>query len=74
MPGPWICGTDYSIADIAMLAIVARVHELRPERLARFPRTEAWRVRSFERPMVQKVYALGTDETPGRPQAVTANA
>jgi glutathione S-transferase len=73
-PGPWICGEFYSMADVAMLAIVARVHELRPEHLARFPHVAAWRVRSFERPVVQKVYALDTDETPRRPQAVSANA
>jgi glutathione S-transferase len=73
-PGPWICGNDYSIGDIAMLAIVARIQELRAAHLGRFPRTAAWLKRSFERPAVQKVYALGTDETPARPQAVTANA
>jgi len=73
-PGPWTCGEFYSIADVAMLAIVARVHELRPDHLARFPRVASWRARSFDRPMVQKVYALDTEETPRRPQAVSASA
>jgi len=73
-PGPWICGSSYSMADVAMLAIVERVHELQPERIARRPRTAAWRERSFERPAVKKVYALGTDETPQRPQRVSATA
>ena len=71
---PWICGAAYSIADIAMLAIVARVQELRAEHLAKFPRVAAWLKRSLERPMAQKVYALGTEETPARPQTVTASA
>jgi len=73
-PGPWTCGSFYSMADVAMLAIVERVHELQPERIARRLRVAAWREHSFERPAVKKVYALGTDETPARPQAVSANA
>ena len=73
-PGPWTCGSFYSMADVAMLAIVQRVHELGPERVARLPRAEDWRKRSLERPAVKKVYALDTDEVPRRPQAVTANA
>ena len=73
-PGPWVCGSFYSVADVAMLAIVQRVHELNPERIARLPRVAEWHKRSFERPTVKKVYALDTDEVPRRPQAVTANA
>ena len=70
-PGPWICGTFYSIGDVAMLAIVERVRELRPELIApsRLPRVAAWHGHSMARQAVKKVYALDTDETPRRPAA-----
>ncbi len=71
--GPWLAGEAYSLADIAMLAIVHRLTELRPAMLDRdrFPRVNDWLDRMMDRPAVRRVYAPGTEETPPRPQQHT---
>ena len=69
--GPWLAGSTYSLADIAMLAIVHRVMELRPEMLDRYSRVNGWNDRMIDRPAVQQVYAAGTEETPPRPEQHT---
>jgi glutathione S-transferase len=71
-PGPWVCGAFYSVADIAMLAIVERVRELDAAKVAasRLPRVAAWHAKSMARPAVKSTYALDTTEVPRRPQAV----
>jgi glutathione S-transferase len=66
--GPWICGETFSLGDVAVLAIVDRVRELKPEMVAKVPAVAAWHARMFERDAVKKVYALDTDEVPRRPQ------
>ena len=67
--GPWLTGETYSLADIAMLAIVERVIELRPAMVDRdsFPGVKDWHGRLMDRPAVRQVYAAGTEETPPRP-------
>lgn len=65
--GPWVCGADYSLGDIAMLAIVGRCHDLKPETVARRPVLADWLARSLARPAVQNTYATGTAEAPNRP-------
>ena len=71
--GPWLAGESYSLADIAMLAIVHRMFELRPAMLdrGRFPRVNGWYDRLMDRPAVRRVYAAGTEETPPRPEQHT---
>jgi glutathione S-transferase len=71
--GTWIAGESYSLGDIAMLAIVHRVRELRPELLdpARRARTIAWHARMMERPAVPGVYTAGGPETPARPSGIS---
>lgn len=69
--GPWLAGSTYSLADIAMLAIVHRVMELRAEMLDRYSRVNGWNDRMIDRPAVQQVYAAGTEETPPRPEQHT---
>jgi glutathione S-transferase len=69
-PGPWICGADYSLGDLSMLAIVARVAELKPEWMTARPRTKDWLARSLARPAVQKTYAAVSEECPERPSGV----
>ena len=66
-PGPWVCGADYSLGDIAMLAIVGRCHDLKLETIAGRPALADWLTRSLARPAVKKTYATGTDEAPNRP-------
>jgi glutathione S-transferase len=68
--GPWVCGADYSLGDIAMLAIVARVAELRHDSIASRARLADWLARSLARPAVQQVYTVGTAESPHRPTTV----
>jgi glutathione S-transferase len=65
----WIAGETYSLADIAMLAIVHRVDELHPEMTsaANRPRVAAWQARMKARPTVAQVYRPGTPEAPSRP-------
>ncbi|MBT3915017.1 MAG: glutathione S-transferase family protein [Rhodospirillaceae bacterium] len=67
--GPWVCGDEYSLADIMMLSIVHRTRELAPEIIAPdiCPRVVEWRDRMMARPAVEYVYTPGTDETPKRP-------
>ncbi len=65
--GPWICGENFSLGDVSVLAIVDRVRELKPEMVAGHPGVAAWHARMFERPAVKKVYALDSDEVPRRP-------
>jgi glutathione S-transferase len=71
-PGPWVCGSFYSVADVAMLAIVERVHELDATKItaAKLPRVADWRERSLARPAAKATYALDTAEVPRRPQAI----
>jgi glutathione S-transferase len=69
-PGPWVCGTEYSLGDVSMLAIVARVAELKPDWMAARGRTKEWLARSLARPAVQKTYATDTEECPPRPSGV----
>jgi glutathione S-transferase len=69
-PGPWTCGADYSLGDVSMLAIVARVGELKPDWMASRPRTRDWLARSLARPAVAKVYAAVSEECPERPRGV----
>jgi len=69
-PGPWVCGADYSLGDLSMLAIVARIGELKPDWMAAHPRTKDWLARSMARPAVAKVYAPVSDECPERPRGV----
>lgn len=69
--GPWLAGDTYSLADTAMLAIVHRVSELRPEMLDGFARVNGWNDRMMDRPAVRQVYAAGTEETPPRPEQHT---
>ena len=68
-PGPWLCGEDYSLADIHMLSIVHRYRELYPELLTpeTNPRVCKWLDDMMARPHVAWVYASGTEEVPGRP-------
>lgn len=67
--GPWVCGDEYSLADIMMLSIVHRTRELAPElvTLEVCPRVVAWQERMMARSAVEYVYKPGTDETPKRP-------
>lgn len=71
--GPWIVGESYSLADIAMLAIVHRLDELTPELVAPAarPRVADWYRRMRARPQVAKVYTQGEAETPARPKAMS---
>jgi glutathione S-transferase len=74
--GPWIVGAFYSLADVAMLAIVDRIKELKPEMIAptRLPRVAAWHAASLARPAAAKVYAHDTDEVPRRPDRIAIRA
>ena len=67
--GPWFAGSTYSLADIAMLAIIHRYRELYPELIAPtdYPRISDWRDRMMARPAVAWVYSPDTEEVPGRP-------
>jgi glutathione S-transferase len=67
--GPWACGAQYTLADVSMLAIVARMGEINPKLVdkTRRPRLADWLTRSLARPAVQKVYAAVSDESPARP-------
>lgn len=67
--GTWIAGETYSLADIAMLAIVHRVDELHPDMTsaATRPRLASWHARMKARPTVAEVYRPGTAEAPPRP-------
>ena len=69
--GPWLAGAAFSLGDIGMLAIVHRITELHPQRLARpaFPRLNDWWARIMARPAAKYVYSEGLDaETPKRPR------
>ena len=67
--GPWVCGEEYSLADIMMLSIVHRTRELAPDVISTevCPRVVEWRERMMARPAVEFVYKPGTDESPQRP-------
>ena len=70
VPGPWLAGKDYSLADIHMLSIVHRYRELYPDRLkpSDYPRVIDWQDRMMARPAVAWVYSPDTEEVPGRPK------
>lgn len=67
--GPWLAGETFSLGDISMAAIVHRIFELYPERIARaeFPMLNDWWERLMARPAAAYVYAEDTDEVPKRP-------
>jgi glutathione S-transferase len=69
--GPWLAGATFSLGDISMAAIVHRIFELYPDRLARsaFPRLNDWWERLMARPAAKYVYTDGLEETPRRPPA-----
>lgn len=71
MDAPYFAGESYSLADIAMLAIIHRVNELRPAMIGNRPGLADWRDRMMARPNVARVYASGTDEAPARPARIS---
>ena len=75
--GPWLAGATFSLGDISMLAIVHRITELHPQRLARpaFPRLNDWWDRIMARPAAKYVYSEGLDaETPKRSSSMNASS
>jgi glutathione S-transferase len=64
---PWLAGAQYSLADIAMLAIIHRYRELYPELIAPkdYPRINEWLYCMMARPAVAWVYSVDTEEVPG---------
>jgi glutathione S-transferase len=59
--GPWLAGTTFSLADVAMAPMINRVEVLaRPEMIApaRRPRVADWWQRIQERPGVQEAFAF----------------
>lgn len=67
--GPWLAGKTFSLADIAMAAIVHRVFEVYPDLLSRqtWPTVHDWYERLMARPAAKFVYTSGTEETPALP-------
>ncbi len=47
---PWLVGEHYSLADIGAVPFVARIAELAPEAMPKYPRVEAWWQRVQARP------------------------
>ena len=66
--GSRVYGDEYSFADIMMLSIVHRVHELASEIIKPEVCSQVveWRDRMMARPAVEYVYTPGTEETPKR--------
>jgi glutathione S-transferase len=64
-PGPWLVGTDYSLADIAMAPYINRIEVLkRPEMLsaARRPRIADWWQRMQARPAFKEAFSVANPD------------
>jgi glutathione S-transferase len=61
--GPWLAGASYSLADIAILPFIDRIHNLRPEFMteAEFPRTNDWYRRMAARTVFERAMRFRDD-------------
>lgn len=59
----FICGQDYSIADMACYPWIVP-HEKQRQKLEEFPRLAAWFERIRQRPATQRAYALADEINP----------
>jgi glutathione S-transferase len=60
--GPWLCGAQFTYADLSAMALAVRLPEWMPELepdAAAFPRTTAWLAALRERPSVVAIDATG---------------
>ncbi|WP_354700974.1 Protein LigF [Paraconexibacter sp. AEG42_29] len=61
--GPWLCGQQFTYADITGMAIAVRIPEWKPQLLpdpAEHPRVTAWLAALRERPSAAAIDAAGT--------------
>lgn len=61
--GPWLAGETYSLADIAMIPFVDRIHNLRPDLAPRekYPRLTDWYARMKARPAFDRAFNFRDD-------------
>lgn len=63
-PGPYLFGSDYTLADVEATPIVVRLQHLsRGDLIAKYPRTEAWFSRILELPNFAATYAFLNQRT-----------
>lgn len=62
-PGPWLAGSQYSLADIAVIPFIERINNLRPDLVdgKRLPRLVDWHGRMRERPAFAKAIHFRDD-------------
>ena len=61
--GPWLAGGTYSLADIAMIPFIDRVHNLRPDLFPRerYPNAADWYGRMRARPAFDPAFNFRDD-------------
>jgi glutathione S-transferase len=61
--GPWLMGTEYTLADIAVVPFIDRIRNLKPEFLEppQYPRLNAWYSRMRARPAFAKAFDFKDD-------------
>ena len=62
--GPYLAGTMYSLADIAILPYIHAFKDVRSELMTSHPRTRDWYERVMARPAVQATYLPSAETSP----------